>query len=336
VEKIRYEIDPHNRLVVKKTGRRTKFPRFRRVLDGRFKTDKDNELTYHIKTPVFEDIKAPHQVKLRGKWSLTEECDLRFTLDKWRRQTFGDQLTLQGDIVDVSRNSLLFAVTTKTKRGVQSTYILKLAGSWQADKHNRLTFRVRKGRGRHDTLIFNGVWEVDKNHRVVYAYEKSQHKRREKLKRILRFKGHWNISRRNSLSYELGLAGKSIFDFRTGVGFLSKNYIRYELGIGVSNKKQAVRRIITLFGKWKIKRGVGLLFEIEYEKGNTGAIVFGAEARLTERNNVEFRLTNTYGRDLGMKLKLSRKLLGGEGEAFLNLLKSRRESRLYLGTGWRW
>ena len=98
MEKVRYEIDPHNRLVIKKTGKKTKLARFRRVLDGRFKTDRINSLTYHIKAPIPQDLNAPHQVKLRGRWSLTKNHDLRLTLDKWRRQTFGDQLTLQGDI----------------------------------------------------------------------------------------------------------------------------------------------------------------------------------------------------------------------------------------------
>ena len=146
MEKVRYEVDPHNRLVIKKTGRKTKFPRFRRILDGRFKVARDNTLTYHIKAPIPDDIRAPHQVKLRGKWSLTKNHNLRFTLDKWRRQTFGDQLTLQGDIIDVNKNSLLFAVTTRTKQGAQSIYALKLQGSWQADKNNRLTFRIKKGK----------------------------------------------------------------------------------------------------------------------------------------------------------------------------------------------
>ena len=144
--KPRYEIDPHNRLVVSQSGRKSSLPRFRKVLEGHFRVDKNNSLSYHIKAPVPQDTNIPHQVKLRGEWSLTKKHDLRFTLDKWRRQTFGDKLTLQGNIIDIKKNSLLFAVTTRTKAGTQTTYILKLRGSWQADKHNRLTFRMRKER----------------------------------------------------------------------------------------------------------------------------------------------------------------------------------------------
>ena len=171
--KVRYEIDPHNRLVIKKTGKKAELKRFRQVLDGRFKTNKNNNLTYHIKAPVPKGPKAPHQIKLRGKWSLTPNHDLRFTLDKWRRQTFGDKLTLQGDIIDVQRNSLLFALATRTKQGTQSLYSLKLDGSWQADKNNRLTFRARRGKDEYDILFFDGIWELGKNYQLVYKYEKN-------------------------------------------------------------------------------------------------------------------------------------------------------------------
>ena len=33
-EKIRYEVDPHNRLVSEKTGKETEVPGFRTILDG--------------------------------------------------------------------------------------------------------------------------------------------------------------------------------------------------------------------------------------------------------------------------------------------------------------
>jgi len=341
VEKFRYEIDPHNRLVVQETGKRLRLARFRKVLDGRFKIGPNNSLIYHIKAPmqgVTPDPKAPHQVKLRGKWSLTKNHDLKLTLDKWRRQQVGDELTLQGEIIEAEANSLLFAVTTRTKENIASTHVLKLQGSWQADKHNRITFRVKKGRGRYDTLIFDGIWEVNRNHRIVYRYEKTQLKPQGKvrLKRILTFKGFWDITKRNRLSYKLSRDGKSAFDFQTSLGFLNKNYIKYEIGVGISGKKRPVKRILTLFGKWKIKKNIGLLFEIEYEKGKAKTIIFGANAKLAKRDNLEFKLKNKLGKNLGIELTLSRKLLRGDGEAFLKLLKSRKDSSVYVGMTFGW
>ncbi len=339
MQKLRYEVDPHNRLIVSETGEKSGLTRFRRVLDGRFKTGPGNTLIYHIKAPMeglAPELTAPHQVKLQGKWSLTENHDLRLTLDKWRRQTFGDELTLQGELIRAEANALLFAVTTRTKEGLPSIYILKLEGVWQADKQNRLTFRVNKGEGGHDTLTLSGIWEINERHRIVYRYEQAQLLTKEKLKKTLEFKGCWDIAKRNRLSYALSLDGKSAFDFQTSLGLLNEDYIKYEVGIGAADKKQPVRRVITLFGKWRLKKNTGLLFEIDYEKGKTKAIVFGAEARLGKSDNLEFRLKNELGQDLDMKLKLSRRLIKGDGEAFLKLLKSKKESSIYVGAAWKW
>ena len=336
--RLSYEIDPHNRLVVKKTNEKTGLSRFRRVLQGQFKTGPDNSLIYHLKIPMpglGAEIKAPHQLKLKGSWSLTKNHDLKLALNKWRRQTVGDELTLQGEIVAVEAGALLFALTTRSKKDLSTRYLLKLEGAWRADGNNRLAFRVNKGRGQHDTLVFNGIWEVDKHHRIVYTYEKAALKRKEKLNRSLTFKGFWDINRRNRLSYELGLDGKSGFDFRCSQGLLAENYIKYELGIGLA-KKQPLKRLITLFGRWRFKKDTGLLFEIDYEAGKTKAIVFGAKTKLGKRNSLEFRLKDKRGRDLELSLKLSRKLFKDRGEAFLKLGSSEDESSVYLGAAGRW
>ncbi len=57
---------------------------------------------------------------------------------------------------------------------------------------------------------------------------------------------------------------------------------------------------------------------------------------MARQNTVEFRLKNTLGRDLGMGLTLSRKLIRGDGQAFFNLLKSKKELTVSLGSAWRW
>jgi hypothetical protein len=282
------------------------------------------------------ELKVPHQVKFKGKWSLTKNHDLKLTLDKWRRQRLGDELTLQGEIIQAEANSLLFAVTTRSKENLPLRYLFRLQGIWQTDKHNRLTFRVKKGRGRYDTLVFDGIWEVNKHHRIVYHYEKLQLIRKERLKKTLTFKGFWDIAKRNKLSYKLSLDRKSVFEFQTDIGFLTDNYIRYKIGIAISDKKWPVRRVLILFGKWKIKRNVGLLFEIEYEQGRTKAIIFGTEVKLTERDKLEFKLKNNLGQNLGLKLKLTRGRLKGDGQAFLKIFKSKKECSIYVGRAWRW
>lgn len=332
MEKLKYEFDPHNRLTVKKSSLRG----IRKVLDGQFKISGHNTLTYHVKSPVPYDIKAPHQVKLRGTWSLTEDHQLRLTLDKWRRYTFGDQLTLQGEILDVQKNSLLFAITTRTKDDMPSAYILELSGSWQADEHNRLTFRANKERGASDPLTFEGAWQIDENYQIIYSYQKEQLTRKSKETHTLVFKGRWDIKDKARLSFVLDADSDSRFDFNTTLGIFKDNYIKYELGIGLSRKKQPVKRTITLFGKWKIKKTIGLVFEVEQEEGKIQTIVFGAEAKLTDKDTVSFNLRNRLNKEIGAELELSHDIFDGDGQAFLRLLKSKQESAILAGVGWRW
>jgi hypothetical protein len=326
--KLRYEIDPHNRLVADLFG-------MRRVLEGQFKVGPRNTLTYDIKTPVPQDIKAPHQVKLKGEWSLDKDHQLGFTLDKWQRKTFGDQLTIQGEILDVKKNALLFAVTTRNQKRNLSLYTLELSGAWQADARNRLTFRVAKGGDNFDTLVFCGAWQINKHYQIIYRYTKADLVRKRKRLYSLTFQGCWDITDKARFSYVIEKSSDSVFNFKTSVGIFKGNYVKYELGIGLSGRKQPVRRTITLFGSWKIKKGVGLVFEIETDK-KIRAIVLGAEAKLGEKNTVLFSLRNNLNQDIEGKLELARDIFQGDGQAFLRLLGERGEVTIQAGAGWKW
>lgn len=334
---IQYEIDPHNRLVMTGSGRKGGLPRFRKVLYGFFETDGNNNLTYRVKAPVPEGEFIPHQVNLKGEWSLTDDHRLRLTLEKEARETFGDQITLQGEILDVTEGSLLFAVTTASKEGGRSTHVLNLSGMWKADESNRLSFRVKKEKGKWDVLTFSGAWEVDKNHRIVYRCEEARLIKKKKRTHELVFKGHWAIREPLRVSYVLSGGTDSVFDFKTSAGVFAKGYIKYELGIGLAGRMEPVTRTVTLSGKWNLKRGVGLVFEIRYAGKDRKAIVFGADAKLTGEDTISFRLKNDIdNKDIGVKVELSHKIFKGEGEAFLRLLRSRQESAVYAGGAWRW
>jgi len=332
MQKIRYEIDPQNRLVEKSAG----LYGARRVLDGNFKIAKNNTLTYHIKSPVPSDVKAPHQVKLKGDWSLTKNHQLCLTLDKWQRYTFGDQLRLQGEIVDVRKNSLLFAMKTRAKDNTTLIYALELGGSWQANARNRLAFRVNKGQDEYDILTFEGAWQIDKNYQLIYRYEKKNLLRKTKKTHTLAFKGHWDIQDKYRLSYVIDKSSGSVFNFKTGLGIFKDKYIKYELGAGLSRKGEPVERSIIFFGKWKIKKSAGLVFEIEQDNGKIQEIAFGAEARLTDRDTVLFKLRNNLNQRIGAELELSRDIFNKDGQVFLRLLKSRQEKTILIGTGLRW
>lgn len=330
--KLRYEFDPHNRLVVIEPG----LHGLRRVLEGNFKIAEHNSLTYHIKAPVPCDIKAAHQVKLKGTWSLTDDHELRLTLDKWYRKTFGDELTICGEIIGLEKNSLLFQATTRTKGARTSLYILELAGSWQADKHNRLAFRVNKEQGSFDVLTFAGTWQIDEKYQVIYRYQKESLARKQKEIHLLTFKGYWDIKEKARLSYVLDKNTGSGFDFKTGLGIFKDGYIKYELGSGLSRKSAPIRHSIVFFGKWKIEEERGLVFEVENAGKKIQALTFGAEAKLTDRGRVLFNLKSNSNREIGAELELSRDIFKGEGQAFLRLLESRHAPAFLLGAGFRW
>jgi len=338
--KITYEVDPYNRLIIDKSGKKSGLSRFRQVLDGRFKIDKDNKLTYHIKTPTPKGTEIPYQVKLDGVWSLDKNHNLCLTLNKWGRETLGDKLTLQGEIIGTLKNSLAFSLTTRTKDNTQSIYILQLKGAWQADKRNRLTFRVQKEKGSYDILTFRGAWKINPSnsgagkHYIIYEYEKAKLITKKKNIHTLIFKGYWDIKDKYRINYVLDAKTNSVFEFKTSTGIFKDKYIKYEVGIGVGKSRE--KRTLSLAGAWKLKKNVGLTFEIEYENKEVHAITFGAEAKLSKKDSISFALKNKDNKGLGAQIKLSRKILKGDGLSFLRFLKSKDEEVVTIGAGFRW
>jgi hypothetical protein len=337
MQKVRYELDPYNRLVAVGSGTKSGLSRFRKALDGQFKLDENNNLFYHIKAPLEEGARIPHQINLKGEWSLTDNHELRFTLNKLGREMLGDQITLQGQILDVNENSLLFAITTTTKENTRSTYALDLEGSWKADENNRLSFRVKREKGAYDILTFTGVWEINKNNQIIYQYEKAELLRKKGKTHTLLFKGYWDIKEKARISYALSGDTDSAFNFTAAAGIFKEDYIKFETGIVLKRRRKPVVRTIKLFGRWNLKKDMGLVFEVEYESGKIKEIVFGADARLTDKDTVSFSLRDEIeNKDLGAELKLSHEILKGDGEAFLRALTSRRETAIYAGAAWRW
>jgi len=337
MEKVRYELDPFNRLILNGREGPGGLPKFRRVLDGRFGTDEDNNLTYNIKQPLSASDTIPNQIRLKGSWSLTGGHSMRFTLDKLARRTLGDQLTFTGELLDAKEGSLLFAVTTRSKKDTQTTYVLNLGGTWKADKNNRLSFHVRKESGAYDILTFTGAWEVGKNSQLIYRYEKARLVRKKKEVHALTFKGYWDIRDKARISYVLGAGTDSVFDFAASAGIFRGGYIKYQVGVGLSAGAGFKLRTVTLSGVWRLERNLGLVFEVEYEGQNSRAIVFGAEAGLTDKDTVTFRLKNGIdNKDIGASLELSHRLFKGDGRIFLRALKDSRESAVYAGGVWSW
>ena len=329
-EKIRYEIDPHNRLVYEKTGEESDVHRFRTVLDGKFEIDKNSNVTYHVKKSQVHE--TPQQLRLRGKWSLDKNRNLVLSLNKWGNQIAGNKITIGSEVIDARGNAVSFAVTTKDSEGKTHIYILRLGGKWQADKYNRLSFEVEKERGLTERLTFEGAWEINKQNEIIYTYEKESLKTKEKITKTITFKGYWEIPKKHRIVYVLSKEIGSEFSFKVSVAKPATRGLRYEIGVGARPSKKE----ITLFGRWKISEKAGLLFEMPYEEGKIRSVTFGGWGKLDQNHRLEVRLRNKIGEDLGIDVKLSRRILEGQGEAFIRALKSREEVSIVAGVGFRW
>jgi hypothetical protein len=113
--------------------------------------------------------------------------------------------------------------------------------------------------------------------------------------------------------------------------------IVYELGIGLSGGRPPVKRVITISGAWRLRPDAVLVFEAGFGKRRARSIAFGADLTVSGKDTVSFRLKRgADGEDTGIALELSRKILSGDGEAFLRLAKSARESSAMAGAAFRW
>lgn len=331
MQRLIYEVDPHNRLVVRNGAKNCGPPQFRYVINGEFKMGWKNLLIYQIKSPskaLARQLNLPYQLKLSGKWSLTENHNLKITFDKCALEGFRNEIVLAGEIIGAKSDSLLFSITQKMPDDTTTTRILKLEGVWQADKQNRLTFKVSKGVGLYDTLTFEGAWEIGKNYQISYKYKETEG--------LLTLAGFWNITKKDILTYHLDFTNRSFFDFKAGYGRAYSDRIRYEVGIGLKNRKRPWLKEVVLYGKWNIRHGAGLIFEISYGNGQIGGMIFGAEARLGNDSKIEFDLRTESGKPLGVSLALSKTILEGIGELYSKALFSEKEKAIYIGGGFRW
>ena len=298
MEKIRYEVDPHNRLVARGLG----VKRFRTVLDGSFKVDEGNKLFYHVKKS--SGIDMPQEIKFSGNWSLDDEHSLVLTLDKWNNQIEGNKLVLQGELMDAKASELVYSVATRETSQKERIYIVKLGGKWQADKYNRLCFDVEKENGAADELTLRGSWNINKKNEIVYTYKQARLKTKERSTSAVAFRGRWDITDKDRLSYVFNQDIGSSFDFRVTFEKALKDGLRFSLGVGVVPQKKRM----TLFGGWKFKKGLGLNFEAESNNGRPSSINFSASYLFSQE----------------------------QGEAFLKLLASKKEVSFVVGAGFRW
>lgn len=253
--KVSYRIDPHNRLVIKSPSRKSNVKKFRKVVSGRFKTDKRNKLYYEVVKA--SEHKVPQKIKFSGKYLFDKKHNLVYVLDKWNNQCEGNRLRFKTKVMDANKNEIMFLVQSQhPAEGQRSIYTMRLHGAWSADRNNRLTFGVKQKKGKRDTLIFFNAWQINKNNEIVYRYGSQPE--------TITLKGNWEIKKKHRLGYVLDKRLDSGFDFRTSLSQVvpkrKKSYAKFDVVIEISKRKRITRKII-FAGKLKLNRARDIILE---------------------------------------------------------------------------
>ncbi len=297
--KLLYEVDPHNRLIIKKTGGASNVKRFRKVIKGRFKTDPKNRLYYEIFKSSRSEV--PQKIKFSGRYSLDEKGGLIFTLDKWNNQYAGNRLRLKTGVIDANDNELIFMLASRIAGNKRTTYMMRLRGVWRADRNNRIGFDVERGLKKVDELTFFNLWRINKDNEIEYSYKPGYS--------ALRLKGRWDVGSRNTLSYVLNKSIDSGFDFRTTFSHMAfkknKMYLRFNMEITIAKKKR-IRRKILFSGRLKLNKKKEIFLEF------------------------------SPGKHKNLVLKLKKDIFGEKGYAFIESFLKGKEAYIGGGMALRW
>ena len=296
--KVLYDIDPHNRLIIKKPAGRSKVRRFRRIVNGRFKIDSKNKLYYEVYKGSDSDI--PQKIGFSGDYSLDKKHNLIFALNKWNNQKNGNRLRLRTKILHADGHDLVFLLNSKRSGKSKTFYTMRLQGSWRADKNNRLKFCVVKDRSKKDDLLLSSAWSLNKNNEIIYSHGHGSQN--------IILKGNWEIRDRYKLGYELDKKINSGFDFKTSLG-----------------------RVISKGKKPRIEFGVTI--DISRKKRLKRKIVFACKAISKKGKTITLEVSP---RDKSGRLKLSKKILDRNGLLYLEGLLKDRERYIGGGMAIRW
>lgn len=261
-------------------------------------------------------MQMPERVHYRGRWRLSGDHELAL-----RSVSSGAAGTLEGRIIGADGNSLTLAAGFRDERGNDHLRTVKLAGCWQADSRNRLTFLVNKNK-EEGFLVFRNGWELDRNRRIIYTYEDRRTGRRHRFG----LEGHWRLDSSRRVAYVLE-KGRAL-GFQCRLESLSlqprKAALKFRVGAGISGED----RKLTFLGSWRFGRGLS----IDFEAGASGSITL--ETRFTRggRDNLTLALRDERRRPLGISLVLSRKLAAdADAGAWLKLAKRGADTRIEAG-----
>jgi len=329
MQKARYAVDSHNRLVVKR-GKKRLNPA------GRFSV-KDNILYYWLNEPQawLRKNSLPQKLKFAGAWKLNKNRDLVLDLSQGRNARRKETLALHGRILPAQGDVLAFELAADCPGNKKEYRILHLTGAWKASEDNGLFFEAKK-RVLSDILSLGTGWKLDKRQQVVYTYTKTDLVRRSKSEQTIEFRGSWQLLRKDYLTYILERGTASRFDFRVQAEspnlYPQKGVIKFRLGAGVKQQAKAEPKTLSLYGTWKFGVSPALTFEMDYGEKKVKALTFSADIDLSEKDTIVFTLVDSRRRPLGLQLQFNRKFLKKhDAEAFLRLKKLCDESVIEAG-----
>ena len=280
-----------------------------------------------------------------GKWQLDENHGLIYK-ERGRKK----EARFKGTLVSVERGSLVFSSSIKEDEKRTVTRLFKLSGSWQVDPKNRIVFEVERGARKTDRLTLKGTWELGPRYEILYTYKQARLKTKTKVTQTLVFKGHWDLTERNRLAFQIEGDSDSTLRFKGAFespsllvpqglsrssernimeGIAKKGEIRYRIGFEIGGRRRY--ETLTFFGEWKISNDLELSFEMEYAKGEKRAFTFGATYHFNEDTSVTVELKAPNGKPLGLEVTFTREFFGKDGQLFLRLRKTAEESSAEAG-----
>ncbi len=319
-------LDDKNRLVLSKSAAE-------RLSRGPLK------LFSSARTAQYTDgTELPERMALDGTWKLNEKHDLEFGIHASSVWFPGMTLTFKTGLISAKANELVFSARISDGEGGVMGSALAFSGKWQADKNNRITFRITRYTGKSNRLVFQGAWQVGRRNELFYTYSTEKLKKKEKEEFSFGLKGSWALGARR-LVYVLGssttddrrlntddisLRSSSVLSFSAALqtpSIVAKaGEIRYSVGIRFTSggKEKKLLRSVAIYGTWKLGRDLALGFEAESTVREKNVISFTAEKLIFDNGKLTVGLKTEDGRKFGGEVTFT-KALARDVELFASL-----------------
>ncbi|MBU3759250.1 MAG: hypothetical protein FGM27_04895 [Candidatus Omnitrophica bacterium] len=273
--------------------------------------------------------------KFRGRWV----CDKRHRILYVRDDNEGEEaVEIEASLIGAEPNALVAVFAEKQKNGRRVTRTARLEGSWRMNERHQLEFEVSRASGIHDVLTFKGRWKLGPSQEIVYVWRRTNLLTKTRTQEELTLRGWWDLSSDHRLTYTLQGSGEPSLlfagTFQTRSLSAKKGQLSYQLGASVEGKKS--RRVLTLFGRWKLSADLDLIFEIACSDGRLHEIRFGTEIEITPSWEAAVRLVGRQGEPLGGEIRFSREFLKNGGGGFVRLRRTLRDSAVEAGFSVPW